>query len=174
MTRMDRSIRTFAVAIASALLVACGSDEATAPRQDPTPPPGGEQPPPVPAPTPVGRWASQRIDGNALPARIAGGTEENGLTWEVRVLHDSLTVTADGRWVQRVRTRQTQSDGFDFSGTWADRGTWTREGSTIHFESDWIQNVRFDAQLTTEGRLLVQHDFTLDDEIPSMLREMQR
>ena len=74
MTRIDRSIRTFAVAIASALLVACGSDEATAPRQDPAPPPGGEQPAPAPVPTPVGSSASERIDGNALPARIAGGT----------------------------------------------------------------------------------------------------
>ena len=75
--------------------------------------------------------------------------------------------------MQRVRTRQTQSDGFNYSTTWGDRGTWTRQGDTIHFESDWIENVAFDAQLTTDG-LVVMHDFTLDDEIPVMRRDMKR
>ena len=168
MNRIDRSLRTLAIAIVSALLVACGSDEATAPRQEP--PPGTEQPAPL---TPVGAWASQRIDGKALPARIAGGTEPDGLQWELRVVYDSLVVRADGRWVQRVRTTQTQSDGFNYSVTWGDRGTWTRQGNTIHFESDWIQNVAFDAELTSAG-LVVMHDFTLDDDMPAMRREMQR
>lgn len=166
MPRIDRSLRTAAVAIVSALLVACGSDEATAP--DPV-----EQLPPGQQPV-AGAWASQRIDGKSLPARIAGGTEPDGLTWEVRTVYDSLVVRADGRWVQRVRVAQTQSDGFNFSGTHADRGTWTREGNTIHFVSDWIENVAFDATLEADGTLVVMHDFTLDDEIPVMRREMKR
>jgi hypothetical protein len=166
MQRIDRAVRTIAVALASALLVACGSDEATAPRQDV---------PPViqpPALTPVGTWTSRKIDGQALPARIAGGTD-GGITWELRVLHDTLIVQANGRWVQHVRTKQTQSDGFDFAGFWGDRGTWTRSGDTIHFESDWIENVAFDGQLTNDG-LVVLHDFTLDDDLAAMRRDMKR
>ena len=166
MTRIDRTVRTVAIAIVSALLVACGSDEATAPRQEPPP---VEQPAPA---TVVGTWTSRQIDGKALPASIAGGTDE-GVTWDLSVLQDTLLVTADGRWVQRVRTRQVQSDGFTFTTFWGDHGTWTRQGDTIHFESQWIENVAFDAQLTTDG-LVVMHDFTLDDELPVMRREMKR
>ena len=166
MTRIDRTARTVAGAVVSALLAACGSDEATAPRQDQPP---VEQPAPTSV---VGTWTSRKIDGKTLPATIAGGTHA-GITWDLKVTHDTLVVQANGRWVQRVRTRQTQSDGFNYSTTWGDRGTWTRQGDSIHFESDWIQNVAFDAQLTTDG-LVVMHDFTLDDELPVMRREMKR
>ena len=171
MIRIARSVRTLAVTIVSALLVACGSDEATAPREQQPPPPVTEQP----APSPVGAWAAQRIDGKAMPTLLAGGTEPDGLQWELRATYDSLHVRADGRWVQRSRVAQTQSDGFNFSGTYADRGTWTREGSTIHFESDWIENVSFDAELQADGTLVVVHDFTLSQgDLPAFRREMKR
>lgn len=180
MQRIDRSLRNVAVAIVSALLIACGSDGATAPRTGVTPPPADSLPtlppdttPPAPSPI-VGTWTSVRINGIALPARIAGDTEPNGLVWEVRVLQDSLYVRADGRWVQRVRTQQVQSDGFNARGTWGDRGTWTREGNTIHFESDWIEFVAYDAHLTEDGTLVVDHNFTFDDLLDGMRREMRR
>jgi hypothetical protein len=181
MTRIDRAVRTAAVVLVSALLVACGSDEATAPRQAKPPTPPAEAPPTDSLPTDTlpttpssvaGIWTSRLIDGKPLPTSIAGGTDE-GITWELRVLQDTLVIAANGRWVQRVRTRQTQSDGFNFSAVWGDRGIWTREGSTIHFESDWIENVAFDAELRADGTLVVMHDFTFDER-PAMRREMQR
>ena len=58
--------------------------------------------------------------------------------------------------------------------TWGDRGIWTRQGDTIHFESDWIQNVAFDAELASDGTLRVHHNFTLDESLPAMVREMKR
>jgi hypothetical protein len=182
MQRIDRLVRTVAVAIASALLIACGSDEATAPPQAKPPTPPAQQPPadslppdtlPTPPSSVIGTWTSFRIDGKPLPATIAGGTDE-GITWELRVLQDTLVIASNGRWVQRVRTRQVQSDGFNVSSVWGDRGTWTRDGDTIHFESDWIQNVAFDAELASDGTLRVHHNFTLDETLPAMLREMQR
>ena len=174
MSRIDRSLRHAAVAIVSALLIACGSDEATAPLagQPPEDSPPVDTIPNVPRSV-VGIWVGQRIDGNALPARIAGGNDE-GIIWELRVMHDSLVVTADGRWVQHVRTMQTQSNGLNFASVWGDRGVWTREGDTLHFDSDWIQNVAFDAQLGPDGTLVVMHNFTLDDNLPTLRREMQR
>ena len=169
MNHIHRNLRTIAVAVVSALLVACGSDDATAPRQEP--PPVTEQP----EVSPVGAWASQKIDGKTLPALIAGGTEPDGLQWELRATYDSLTVRADGRWVQRSRVAQTQSDGFNFGGTYGDRGLWTRQGNTIHFESDWIENVSFDGELQADGTLVVIHDFTLSQgDLPAMRREMKR
>ena len=174
MLRIDRSLRFAAVAVVSALLIACGSDEATAPLEQQPP---VETPPadtiPNGAPSVVGTWVGQRIDGNALPARIAGGDDE-GIVWELRVLQDSLVVTANGRWVQHVRTLQTQSNGLNFPGFWGDKGTWTRTGNALHFESDWIQNVAFDAELATDGTLVVMHNFTLDDNLPEFRREMKR
>ena len=182
MHRIERSLRLVAVGIVSALIIACGSDGVTAPRPGIKPPPSDSLPtlPPdttTPAPTPspiIGTWTSVRINGSALPARIAGDTEPDGLVWEVRVLQDTLYVRGDGRWVQRVRTQQVQSDGFFARGTWGDRGIWTRNGDTIHFESDWIENVAYDAHLAADGTLVVDHNFTLDETLGNMRREMRR
>lgn len=167
MQRIDRHLRHVAVAIVSALLVACGSDEATAPRQ--------EDPPPTatPAPVPTGDWASQRIYGKPLPAVIAGGVD-GGITWEVRALYDSLYIRPDGRWVQKVLAEQSQSDGFYARFHWGDKGIWTRDGDTLRFESEWIENVSFTARLMPDGTLLVDHNFTLDETLPPMTREMRK
>ena len=165
MHRIDRHLRHVAVALVSALLIACGSDGATAPRD-----PGRENPP---AAVPTGSWAAERIYGRPLPAVIAGGVDE-GITWEVRALYDSLTITADGRWRQKVLVEQEQSDGFYSRGIYGDRGVWTRQGSTLRFESDYIQNVQFTAELTPSGALVVNHNFTLDETLPPMLREMKK
>ena len=182
MQRIDRPVRTVAIALVSALLIACGSDEATAPREAKPPTPPVTLPPvdtlpvdtlPTLPSSVVGTWTSRLIDGKSLPASIAGGTDE-GITWDLRVLQDTLVIASNGRWVQRVRTRQTQSDGFNFNSTWGDRGNWTRQGDTIHFESDWIQNVAFDAELASDGTLRVHHNFTLDESLPAMVREMKR
>ena len=160
MIRIDRPIRTVAIAVVSALLVACGSDEATAPRE--------ELPPSV-----VGSWTSRQIDGKAMPALINSGTEPEGWSWEVHVMYDSLIVTPDGHWRQRVRVHETNTKGETYPGSHNDWGTWTRQGNTIHFVSEWIEAVEFDAQLTPDG-LVVVHDFTLEDGIPAMRRDMKR
>src|SRR3954465_6301796 len=68
MQRIHRSLRNVAVAIVSALLIACGSDGATAPRRGVTPPPADSLPtlPPDTTPTApspiVGTWTSVRIN----------------------------------------------------------------------------------------------------------------
>jgi len=176
---IHRTIRLVAVVIVSALIIACGSYDATAPRAV-TPPtdsiPHDSTPrdtAPMP-PTLAGTWTSRLIDGNALPARIAGDTEPDGLIWDVRVMQDTLLIAADGHWVQRARTLQTQSNGFNFAGLWFDRGIVTRNGNALHFESEWMQNVAFDGEILADGTLVVLHNFTLDDHLPQMRREMQR
>ena len=160
---------------AAVTLAACG-DGSTAPVT-----PGPVVVPSPVTPTPpagirpvVGRWGTYRLDDKTLPAVIAGGTEPDGLTWELRAVFDSLVIRADGRWEQRARVRQEQSDGTQFGGTFYDKGRWTRQGDSLHFESDWIQNVRFDGYLSEGGELVVDHDFTLDDELPVMRRKMKR
>jgi hypothetical protein len=168
MSRIHRTVRTIAVAIVSALLVACGSDEATAPRQDV--PPDTEQPAPPPI---VGAWVTQQLDGKAMPALFNSGTMPDGWSWELRVLSDSLIITADGRWVQRVRVEETNTKGETYRYSYNDRGWWTRQGDVVHFDSNWIENVSFDGELTPDG-LVVTHDFTLDDDLAPMRRDMKR
>jgi hypothetical protein len=172
MSPIHRSIRLMLVA-AAVTLVACG-DGSTGPATDPVVvPPPGQQPPPAPIRSVVGRWGTHRLDDQALPARIAGGIED-GVTWELRAVFDTLVIHADGRWEQRARVRQEQSDGVQFGGTFYDKGRWTRQGDVLHFDSEWIQNVRFDGVLSESGELVVDHDFTLDETLPPMRRKMQR
>ena len=147
------SIRTAALLT---LLAAC-SQEVTTP---PEPPP----------PDAVAVWVAQQIDGVAMPAIVKSGTEE-GVTWELRALADTLIIRANGTWEQRVRVRQTQSDGFVSVGRHWDRGEWTRSGNVLSFQSTWIENVSFRAELTAET-LVVEHDVTLDGD--AMRRQMRR
>ncbi len=140
------------------LLTAC-SQEVTTPRQ---------QPPPEAA----GTWVTHQIDGVGMPAVVKSGVDE-GITWDLQALADTLIVRADGTWEQRVRVRQTQSDGFVMVGRYWDRGAWTRNGNVLSFQSTWIQNVSFRAELTA-GELVVEHDFTLDDGADAMRRQMRR
>ena len=139
------------------LLTACSQEVVTPPRQPP--------------PNPVAVWVTRQIDGVTIPAVVKSGIDE-GVTWELRALADTLIVRANGTWEQRVRVRQTQSDGFvAVGGSW-DRGEWTRSGNVLSFQSTWIENVSFRAELTAE-ELVVDHDFTLDDGA-AMRRQMRR
>lgn len=181
MYHIDRRTRESAVALVrllgaclvAALLAAC-SDGATAPVGEPppvTPPP--VTPPPAGAPAVTGTWVTHRVDEKPMPAVVKSGTDA-GVAWELHALADTLIVRADGTWEQRVRVRQTQSDGFVFNGGFWDRGVWTRTGSALAFESTWIQNVRFTGSVTTTGELVVNHDYTLDDGARALQREMKR
>ena len=162
-----RGLRVATVFIAVALLVACGGDDATAPR-----------PAPLPVDTIsasfVGAWGAHRIDDKALPALVKSGVEPAGWTWAIHVRTDSLIITADGRWVQRVRVDETNSLGETYPQSFPDRGVWTRQGDTLQFVSTFIMNVRFRGYLRADGVLVVDHDFLHDDDVPVMRQEMRR
>ena len=166
MPRIDRSLRLASIAIAVALLVACGGGDATAPRQEPAPADT------LPAVT--GAWTAHRVDDKALPALVKQGAEPAGWTWELHVHADTLLVTADGRWVQRVRVDETNSLGETYPQAYNDRGTWTRQGDTLRFVSTYIMNVSFSGYLRADGVLVVEHDFMHDDDLPVMRQEMRR
>lgn len=140
------------------LLTACSQD-VTTPRQQPSP-------------DAAGIWVTHQVDGVGMPAVVKSGVDED-VAWELRALADTLIVRANGTWEQRVRVRQTQSDGLVTVGRYWDRGAWTRSGDVLSFQSTWIQNVSFRAELTA-GELVVEHDFTLDDGAAPMRRQMRR
>lgn len=160
-------LRVATVFIAVALLVACGGGDATAPRQAPLPVDT------IPASV-VGAWAAHRIDDRALPALVKSGAEPAGWTWAIHVRTDSLLITADGRWVQRVRVDETNSLGETYPQIFLDRGAWTRQGDTLQFVSTFIMNVSFSGHRRADGVLVVDHDFLHDDDLPVMRQEMRR
>lgn len=166
MSRIRQSLRTFALAIASAALAAC-SDDATAPT--------GRTPNPTPvAPAqPAGRWVTQSVNGGALPRELVNFADD-GITGRVLAIADTLTITSDGRYVQRARLRHEQSDGFVHTYWFIDHGFWTRDGDVLRFESNWIQNVRFTATLGQDGVLRVQKKLILDDDLAAQALVMNR
>lgn len=165
MHRIYRSAGRLLAIVAAAALTACASDESTAPRGD------ADQGQPEPAI--AGVWVLQAVNEKALPAKVAGGILD-GVEWNLQVTADTLRITADGRWVQRARTFQPQSDGIEIRGSINDFGRWTTQGSTVVFESEWIENVRFTGHLTAGGRLVLDQDLLLDEEIGALRLELKK
>ena len=165
MHRIHRSAGRLLAIVAAAALTACASDESTAPRGDDR----QTQPPPAIA----GDWVLRTVNAKPLPAQVAGGIDD-GIEWRLHVTADTLRITADGRWVQRARTWQPQSDGFEFRGSVNDFGRWTTQGSTVVFESEWIESVRFTGHLTASGGLVLDQDLLLDEEIGTLRLELQK
>lgn len=165
MHRIHRSAGRLLAIVAAAALAACASDESTAPR--------GDHDQAQPQPAIAGNWVLHAVNEKPLPAQVAGGIDD-GIEWSLQVTADTLRITADGRWVQRARTYQPQSDGQEFRGSMNDFGRWTTQGSTVVFESEWIENVRFTGRLTADGRLVLDQDLLLDEGIGTLRLELQK
>lgn len=165
MHRIHRSAGRLLAIVAAAALAACASDDATAPRGDEN----RVQPPPAIA----GDWVLQAVDAKPLPAQVAGGIDD-GIEWHLHVTTDTLRILPDGRWTQRARSFQGQSDGLQFNFSMNDFGRWTTQGSTVVFESEWIENVRFTGHLTANGWLVLDQNLLIDDEIGTLRLELKR
>lgn len=165
MHRIHRSAGRLLAIVAAAALAACASDEGTAPRRDDD----QVQPPPAIA----GEWILQAVNAKPIPAQVAGGIDD-GVEWRLHVTTDTLRILPDGRWTQRARSHQWQSDGLTFDFPMNDFGRWTTQGSTVVFESEWIENVRFTGHLTANGRLVLDQDLLLDEGIGTLRLELQQ
>lgn len=161
---MSRYNVTAAALTAALLLSACGDREAGA----------GTGPIGPDYRDVAGRWAATRIDDQGLPSVVRSGPLDGGGTWEFRVLWDSLSVTADGRWTHRARIEERQNDVVQYRTTTYDRGTIVRTADTLRFESTWIENVRFTGTLAPAGELRIDHDFLLDEGEATMHRMLAR
>lgn len=113
-------------------------------------------PPPLSA---VGTYALHAAGGNAPPALVHQSVEaETGRTLDVYVTSDTLTLTADGRYVQRARLEVRSGAQVVGRSAWNDHGTVARAGDVLHFESDYVQNVAFDGTVNADGAIHLVQD----------------
>jgi len=97
----------------------------------------------------VGIYVLESAAGQPAPAVIHSLVDEaTGKPIEVVVLGDTLELKSDGTYVQRAQLQVRLGGQVAGRSRWTDRGFYALEGSAVHFDSDYIQNVAFSGALT--------------------------
>lgn len=108
------------------------------------------------SPQHVGTWILQSAAGQSAPAVIHSVIDEaSGKPINVLVLGDTLELKSDGTYIQRAQLEVRLGDVLVGRSRWTDRGFYSLEGSAVHFDSDYLQNVAFSGELTTGPTLSV-------------------
>ncbi len=145
---MSRILVTLAAAALA--LSACSSDST-----GPTPPPG------LP-----GAYALQAAPGATLPQYIYSWnnvtTETPRDSGSVYLEADTLVITADGHYQHAMTVIARQGTVVVARTRYGDHGLWTRTGDAVHFESEYIENVTFDAVVGADGVLATSSDLIGD------------
>ena len=129
-----------ATLVSAAIVTACGGDS------------------PTEASSHVGTYVLQTAAGQAAPALIESVPDpESGKTIEVRVTSDTLELHADGTYRQRAQLEVRLGGELIGKSTWSDHGELTVAGTTLHFDSSYLQNVAFDGALTSGVVTLTQN-----------------
>ena len=145
--------------IAGSLLAALtGACDQPAPAEPDTPPPS------LP-----GSWRGTHLRGTSLPAalHVFDPFIENGQPISVHWLVDSATIVMQptGRYEHRIRVSEWGGaaggppEVLRLRLVHGDFGTWQRDGETIRFESEWLQNHRMTGSFGSDGVLNMQHGF---------------
>ena len=106
------------------------------------------------------RYVIDSAFGQAVPARIDVFTDSaSGQPIETFVDSDTISVdSATGRYVQRAHLRTTLQGVVLARQVWADHGVFTRAGDSLHFDSNYIENVAFHGALGADGRLRIAQE----------------
>ena len=123
---------------------------------------------PTEASTHVGTWILQSVAGQSTPAVIHSLVDEaTGKPIDVLVLGDTLELKSDGTYVQRAQLEVRLGGVLAGRSRWTDRGFYSLEGSAVHFDSDYLQNVAFSGALAAGHTLTVTQNLAregTDDE----------
>lgn len=142
---MNTSSRFLAAVLACVAALACAGDS------------------PTEAPTHVGTWVLQSAAGQAAPAVIHSLVDEaTGKPIDVLVLGDTLELKSDGTYVQRAQLEMRIGGVLAGRSRWTDRGFYSLQGSAVHFDSDYIQNVAFSGALGSGPTLTVTQNLALE------------
>jgi hypothetical protein len=139
LTNVRATYRFLSAALASALtLAACGGDS------------------PTEASSHVGLYIMQSAAGQLAPAVIHSLVDDQtGKPIEVFVVGDTLELKDDGTYVQRAQLEARIGGQVAGRSRWTDRGFYSKEGSAVHFDSDYLQNVAFSGALSAGPTLTV-------------------
>ncbi len=107
------------------------------------------------------RYIVETANGSTPPAILTtwntGGTAV-GDTGTVYLTADTLTVSADGHYRESAWIEGRSGSLLLGRQRWSDHGIWTRSGDTLHFESEYIENIAFDATVPAIGQLQTTRD----------------
>ena len=118
---------------------------------------------PTEAPTHVGTWILQSVAGQSTPAVIHSLVDEaTGKPIDVLVLGDTLELKSDGTYVQRAQIEVRLGGVLAGRSRWTDHGFYSLEGSAVHFDSGYIENVAFSGALTAGRTLTVTQNLELE------------
>lgn len=131
------------ILLAALTLAGCSAGEGTAP------------------PKTGNRYIVETANGSPPPAIIAtwntGGTTLVD-TGSVYLTGDTLTVDPDGTYRESAWLEGRSGTLLLGRQRWGDNGIWTRTGDTLHFESNYIEDVAFDATVPAPGTLATSRD----------------
>ena len=86
----------------------------------------------------------QSAAGQSAPAVVHSLIDEpSGKPIDVLVLGDTIELKSDGTYIQRAQLEVRIGGVLAGRSRWTDRGFYSLEGSAVHFDSDYIQNVAF-------------------------------
>lgn len=126
----------------------------------------------TPPPT-EGRYIIETANGAPAPAIVArwntgGGTAVD--TGTVYLIGDTLVVGGDGHY-QESAWYEGRSGGLLLGRQrWYDHGDWTRSGDSLHFESEYIEYVAFDAKLSGANGLATTRDLRQEGSVDFVFR----
>jgi hypothetical protein len=114
---------------------------------------------------PAGTYTLRQAGGQPLPGTVfdeiisSGGTSPD---FQLRILVSagSLTLADDGTYRHELDFTSTIDGVAQPSGVWGDHGRYTLAGDSVHFESEFIQNLAFGGALAG-GRLEIEHDLAV-------------
>lgn len=112
---------------------------------------------PLPSGSILGVYALHSAAGAPPPALIQHLIEsETGRQMQVYVMSDTLALDGNGHYLQRAEIEVRSGSTVISRAHWSDHGTYALHDGAMHFESDYLQNVRFDGTLGTGHIALTQ------------------
>jgi hypothetical protein len=105
-------------------------------------------------------YVAESVAGQELPALLVEAPSGTGSTVKVYLTADTLVLQNDGSYVQRAHLEGRMDGALVSRQRWTDRGRYLRTGMRTAFESNYIENVSFTADLDASGRLHVLQDLS--------------
>jgi hypothetical protein len=104
-------------------------------------------------PSLVGTYLLHTAAGQPAPALIHTAVDPSHAPIDVYVVADTLQILDGGRYIQRGHLEAYSESRLVSSSRWSDHGVVTVDGNTLHFDSNYLQNIAFNGTVGA-GRML--------------------
>ena len=104
-------------------------------------------------PSLAGTYLLHTAAGQPAPALIHTAVDPSHAPIDVYVIADTLQILDGGRYIQHGRVEARVASQLVSTSRWSDHGIVTVTGNTLHFDSDYLENLTFDGTVGA-GRML--------------------